>query len=48
MRLLVAVLVSTVGLAVVQPALAEGGFDPGRAAQSPCSTPVGPKLGATA
>jgi hypothetical protein len=46
MRLLVTALVSTVGLAVAQPALAEGGFDPGRAAQSLCSTPVGLRLGA--
>jgi hypothetical protein len=45
MRLLLAALVSAAGLAAVQPALAEGGFDPGRAAQSLCSTPAGLKLG---
>jgi hypothetical protein len=46
MRLLFAALIATAGLAVAQPALAEGGFDPGRAAQSFCATPAGLRLGA--
>jgi hypothetical protein len=46
MRLVLAALIAAAGLAVAQPALAEGGFDPARAAQSLCSTPAGQKLGA--
>jgi hypothetical protein len=46
MRLLFATLIAVGGLAAAQPALADGGLDPGRAAQSLCKGPLGEKLGA--